>query len=284
MIERAVRTQLSRGSILVVVCVVLGSREVAAQEALSFRRAAPVPERAARPGETTVTVESATPHLDPIVLSPNIQYSNGNTTGGFVPVVQGQGEQRFVGRGLSGVSAQLRMLLKPSPPAAAPEDVAQQVKINAGLFSGGLGVKAGWFPPSLNPSGRGSLGIEGRVAMQAAFQRTQVATGTTGQVLTSNFGILNPEVVVGLWLIHAYLGYGYSHYWTFGDKDLPQDLKTLVNARNMHRILLSIPLEIKNADSDSKRLFYIEPSYAADGAAFDSGTVVVNVGVAFSPL
>ena len=229
-------------------------------------------------------VQPSTPQLEPIVLTPIIQYSTQNTAGGVIPIIQGQGEGTLWGTSSgNGLAGQFSLTLKPTPPTSSPSEVAQQVKINAGLASGSVGLRLHLFPAALNPSGRGSIGLDARVDAQGAFQRTRTTDPTSGQVVTSDFGIFSPEAVVGVWVRYFYLGYAFSRYWTFGGT-IPPDLEGLINARNMHRFLLVVSTQVVDQATGQPKTFYLEPSYVADQDDLGHGTFVLSMGVSFTPL
>jgi hypothetical protein len=250
----------------------------AAQDAVSFRRH---PARGPAPLGVSAQPE---PRLAPIVISPDIQYTAGNVAQGIAPVVQGQGEHKFGDAdSASGLALQFKVLLKPTPQASTPEEVAQQVKIDAGLAAGGFGLRAAWFPAAVNTSeSTGTWGIDSRISLQVAYQRAQTTDEEVADVVRSDFGMINPEVVLGVWLKYLYIGYGVRRFWTFGTADVPDELTADVDQRNLHRVLGIIPLQLSSGESST--ILYLEGAYAADQQDFSKGTFVMHVGMGFQPL
>lgn len=293
MSKRTRRPMICHGVLCVLAATFLSltGRLAFAQDGAFVRRAAPTPAASAASGEvaapsTTETppILPGTPQLEPIVLTPIIQYSSVNTAGGFSPIIQGQAEGTFVGTdGGNGLSGQFGLTLKPTPSTSSTSDVAQQVKINSGLATASGGLRLHIFPAGWNPPGHGNIGLDARIQVQAAYQRTQTTDPTSGQIVTSDFGLLVPEAVVGVWLRFAYLGYSFSRFWTFGGT-IPSDLDGLINAQNVERILLVIPIEVQNQTTGQPKTFYFEPTYVADSTNFRHGSLVLSVGASFSPL
>jgi hypothetical protein len=238
----------------------------------SYRPPSPTPSPYAE-----VAAVAPGPELQPLALGSTIQLNTGGVASGVLPIIDASGSL-----GTGALIGDFKLSLKPEPPSGDTKAVSQAIRIDSGTFSANLG---GLWRHSFtnNPADQPFL-IDVRCAAQFSYQRARPATADASRSSTSTlteFGIVSPEIRLGLWLKYFYIGYKYAYTRTFGTtSELSDDLDRTA----AHKFLMVAKLAALSGTADgdkNKNPFFIECQYTGGKNSVNGGSFSLLLTKAF---
>ncbi|KAA0255540.1 hypothetical protein FBQ97_00165 [Acidobacteria bacterium ACD] len=217
----------------------------------------------------------------PLQFGSSLQLNSGSGSSTLQPVIEAHGTiGGMKPKRKSNLYGDFKLSLKSEPVSGDAEEIADAIRIDTGT----LAVNAGaiwtyfFYPPEHDD---GPLGFEARGAAQFSYQRVpelSISSGVSDPGTSPDFGILAPEVRVGVWLKYAFLGYKYSYAVTFGQAS---PVSTELDRTSTHKAILIAKVEPLSGQ-DGKSPFFIECQYTGGRNSFDGGSFSFAITKAFS--